>query len=397
MKYQDLFVKPKPVMAMIHLKGDSCESVQERARREIDIYLNCGVDAVLVENYFGSAGDVGWTLKYLQEHLPGATYGVNVLGDYRRAFELAGEYGAKYIQIDSVCGHLRPKEDERYAEELASLRGQCDVVLLGGVRFKYQPVRSGREQDEDVALGMKRCDAIVVTGEGTGMATPVGKVKDFRTVAGDFPLIIGAGVTPNRLREGIGLCDGFIVGSWFKEGHKDYGEVSEAYVREFMKERQRLLGEMCLRREDICAFSGDFAFLSMKASAPIEMEGITYSNLTAAWLAQGVPAEYRHEFAGKNAHQARRLFKQLPRVEDWSTISEAALKRACRAKFNRNPVLMEKLLATGSRRIIYDTTGSHDNDLGRCTCEVCRNQEAKNLYGKILMDIRSDGLIEKGQ
>ena len=242
MKYRDLFENPKPVMAMVHLKGDSRESVQERAMREIDIYLRCGVDAVLVENYFGSAGDVIWTLKYLNEHLPDTIYGVNVLGDHRWAFEMAGEYGAKFIQIDSVCGHLRPKEDERYAEELALLRDQCDAVLLGGVRFKYQPVRSGRKQDEDVALGMKRCDGIVVTGEGTGMATPVGKVKDFRTVAGDFPLIIGAGVTPERLREGIDLCDGFIVGSWFKEGHRDYGEVCEAYVREFMEERKRLLG-----------------------------------------------------------------------------------------------------------------------------------------------------------
>lgn len=239
MKYRDLFERPKPVMAMIHLKGDSGDSVQERARREIDIYLNAGVDAVLVENYFGSAGDVGQTLKYLQTNLPDVIYGVNVLGDHRCAFELAGEYGAKFIQIDSVCGHLRPKEDARYAKELASLREQCDAVLLGGVRFKYQPNRSGRGQDEDVTLGMQRCDGIVVTGEGTGMATPVGKVKDFRNVAGDFPLIIGAGVTPERLRESIDLCDGFIVGSWFKEGHRDYGEVCEDYVRRFMEERKR--------------------------------------------------------------------------------------------------------------------------------------------------------------
>ena len=38
-------------------------------------------------------------------------------------------------------------------------------------------------------------------------------------------------------------CDGFIVGSWFKENHSAEGEVCEAYVREFMKERQRLLSE----------------------------------------------------------------------------------------------------------------------------------------------------------
>ena len=241
MKYRDLFIKPKPVMAMVHLKGDSCDSVQERARREIDIYLNCGVDAVLVENYFGSADDVGWTLKYLQEHLPDVIYGVNVLGDYRRAFDMAGEYGAKFIQIDSVCGHLPPLMDELYDKELIALRRDSSAVLLGGVRFKYQKVRSGRSVTEDVRLGMERCDAIVVTGEGTGMVTPIDKVKEFRSVVGDFPLIIGAGVTPERLRGGIDLCDGFIIGSWFKEGHQDYGEVREAYVHEFMEERDRLL------------------------------------------------------------------------------------------------------------------------------------------------------------
>lgn len=240
MRFWDLFKKPKPVIAMVHLKGDSFDSIQERARKEIDIYLNCGVDAVLVENYFGSAGDVGWTLKYLQEHLPDAIYGVNVLGDYCRASEMAGEYGAKFIQIDSVCGHLRPKEDERYAEELASLREQSDAVLLGGVRFKYQPIRSGRGDAEDVRLGMERCDAIVVTGEGTGMVTPIDKVREFRSIAGDFPLIVGAGVSLDNLRQSIRHCDGYIVGSWFKEGHDAYGEVCEAYVREFMEERNRL-------------------------------------------------------------------------------------------------------------------------------------------------------------
>ena len=240
MRYWDLFGRSKPVMAMVHLMGDSSDSVQERARREIEIYLNCGVEAVLIENYFGSTGDVMRTLNYMQKHLPDAIYGVNVLGDYRRAFEVAGEYGAKFIQIDSVCGHLRLNEDERYAEQLASLREQCDAVLLGGVRFKYQPVRSGRSVAEDVLLGKERCDGIVVTGQGTGMETPVDKVKEFRTVAGDFPLIIGAGVTPERLREGFGLCDGFIVGSWFKQGHQDYGEVSEEYVREFMKVHRSL-------------------------------------------------------------------------------------------------------------------------------------------------------------
>jgi hypothetical protein len=36
--------------------------------------------------------------------------------------DILRQYGAKFIQIDSVCGHLRPKEDEVYAKRLGQLR-----------------------------------------------------------------------------------------------------------------------------------------------------------------------------------------------------------------------------------------------------------------------------------
>ena len=225
MRFEELFVNAKPVIAMVHLNGDSAESVLERAKQEIDIYLRNGVDAVLAENYFGSVEDVERTLDYLHEHLPDAIYGVNVLGNYGHAFELAERYGAKFIQIDSVCGHLPPLMDDYYDEELIALRRNSDAVLLGGVRFKYQRVRSGRSVAEDVRLGMERCDAIVVTGEGTRLATPLEKVKAFRSIVGDYPLIVGAGVTLNSLYEDMKYCDGFIVGSWFKENHEAEGEV----------------------------------------------------------------------------------------------------------------------------------------------------------------------------
>lgn len=143
-----------------------------------------------------------------------------------------------------MCGHLKPDKDESYVAEIEALRRGSQAVLLGGVRFKYQPVRSGRSVAEDVLLGKERCDGIVVTGEGTGLATPIDKVMEFRSVAGDFPLIIGAGVTLKSLRTDLPHCDGFIVGSWFKENHSAEGEVSEAYVREFMKEYRRIREEL---------------------------------------------------------------------------------------------------------------------------------------------------------
>lgn len=234
MKFQELFGNSKPVIAMLHLKADHRMNMLERAQAETRRYLENGVEALLVENYFGSAADCEAVLAWLQKEYPQVIYGVNILGDYKKAFDLAEKYNARMIQIDSVCGHLKPGSDELYAEKLNALRKNSEAVLLGGVRFKYQPVRSGRTQQEDLQLGMQRCDAIVVTGDGTGMATPMEKVQQFRAAIGDFPLIMGAGMTKDTVEETFRWCDGAIVGSYFKENHRDVGDVNSEYVKEFM-------------------------------------------------------------------------------------------------------------------------------------------------------------------
>ena len=229
MKYEALFKGRKPLIGMIHTGCMQGEDMLETAKREIEIYLKNGMYP-LIENYFGTSADCEKVLAWLQEYHPKAVYGVNILGDAEEAFLLARTYGARFIQIDSVCGHLEPDRDEEYAEELKILRKKCDVVLLGGVRFKYQPIRSGRSLKEELLLGMERCDAIVCTGEGTGIPTPIGKVQEFKSVLNEFPVIVGAGVTIDTVEETFRLADGAIVGSWVKDNHDAYNPVNEQYV-----------------------------------------------------------------------------------------------------------------------------------------------------------------------
>ncbi|MBQ3137211.1 MAG: membrane biogenesis protein [Clostridia bacterium] len=225
----------KPIIAMLHLRGSSDEDMLSRMIKETEIYYRNGVDAVLVENYFGSIGNCEQALKYLNENMPDKLYGVNILGDYKKAFELAEKYNADFVQIDSVCGHLDPMRDSVYAKELISLMKNRKYQVLGGLRFKYQPVRSCRTLEEDAALAEMRCDAVVTTGEGTGMDCPTGKLSEFRRVLGEFPLIAGAGVTADNVCEKLQFADGVIIGSWLKEWHRDYGDVCEEYVKAFME------------------------------------------------------------------------------------------------------------------------------------------------------------------
>ena len=49
-KFLDLFRNKKPILGMIHLKGDTDEDIYERMKKEVQIYLDNGVDCIILEN-----------------------------------------------------------------------------------------------------------------------------------------------------------------------------------------------------------------------------------------------------------------------------------------------------------------------------------------------------------
>ncbi len=225
----------KPVLAMVHLMGESAHDRLHRALREIQVFTDGGVDGVIVENYFGDADDVEHVFEHLTKRDARMAYGVNVLDDDARTFEIARRYGASFIQLDSVAGHLAPADDAAFAAWLSEQRASVPALVLGGVRFKYQPVLSGNTLETDLRLATERCDAIVVTGDATGMETDPAKIAKFREILGpDFPLITGAGVTVSNCVEQLAETDGVIIGSYLKDTFAAEGEVSADHVEALM-------------------------------------------------------------------------------------------------------------------------------------------------------------------
>ncbi len=221
-------------MAMLHLKGDTRDDILARAVREADIYAAGGVDAMIVEDYYGDSTDVERVLAVLARERPHYIIGVNVLDDFAKSYALAAQYGAKFMQVDSICGHLAPDDEPAYFAMIDGYRRGGSVAVIGGVRFKYQPYLSGRSLDADLTISRAHCDAIAVTGAGTGVDTDMQKIHEFRTILGDFPLVIGAGMTVAQVADKLAVADAAIVGSTFKDTRKDAGEVSAAHVQEFM-------------------------------------------------------------------------------------------------------------------------------------------------------------------
>lgn len=233
-KFNNLFKVDKPLLAMLHLKGDSDDDVLERAKREIDIFYNSGVDAVIVENYFGNYYQMRLVLDYLNKNFSDRLYGINSLNFDVLGIDLANEFNADFVQFDSVVGHVKPRDEASMEAFLNQYRPKTKALLFGGVRFKYQPVKSEKTVEEDLVIAKDRCDAVVVTGNATGEETDMDKIKRFRSGLGDFPLIIGAGITTENAREQMKYGDGAIVGSYLKEGFVDTGEVNESQVVELV-------------------------------------------------------------------------------------------------------------------------------------------------------------------
>ena len=234
-KLEEVFKRSKPVIGMLHLRGGSPSEVVNIARSETEIMYGSGVAAVLVENYFGDRTDVENALKMLQKEFSGCVYGVNILGSFTKSYDLALAYGAKFMQVDSICGHLDPEEEPAFEEMIAENRKKGDLFVLGGVRFKYQPVLSRRPLPVDLKHGRLLCDAIVVTGDATGMDTGMEKILRFRQLLGDFPLIVGAGMTAETCAEQLSVADGGIVGTYFKENGVTRRAVDPLRVACFMK------------------------------------------------------------------------------------------------------------------------------------------------------------------
>lgn len=239
-KFLKIFKNKKPIFAMLHLKGDTDSEVFQRAKEEIAIYIESGVDAVIVENYYGNYYQMERVLEYLQNLKADIIYGVNCLNNDTMGFDLADRFGASFVQFDSVAGHLKKRDDYTYEAFINKFRKNSKAFVLGGVRFKYQPYLSERSLEEDLTIAMKRCDAIVVTQDATGQETSMDKINEFKNIIKDFPLVIGAGITPENCVEQLSVADAAIVGSYFKDTYKDTGDVSKEHVEVLLKEVKKI-------------------------------------------------------------------------------------------------------------------------------------------------------------
>jgi len=214
-KLEELFWVKKPIIGMIHLAGRDEEEIRKRALEELTIYQEEGVNGAIIEDYIGTLYDIHKVLKESENKFE-IIRGVNTLQNSYASFSMANHWDARFVQFDSV--QTIDSDQTRGLDPIVydDLRKQFpDIIVLGGVGFKYVKP-TGKSLEEDLKEAMERCDAIVTSGSGTGIETPIEKLEKYKAFLGDFPLVVGAGVNLDNVKKQLRIADGAIIGSCFK-------------------------------------------------------------------------------------------------------------------------------------------------------------------------------------
>ena len=227
----------------------SMDRVVAAAVADARALVDGGMDALLLENYgdapftpgrVEAATVAGLTLvaREVRAALPHTPLGVNVLkSDARAALAIACAVGARFIRVNVHAGAVIADQGLVQSDAYATLRDRrllgVDVAIFADVGGKHArplvPVDLEQHARDLTHRGL--ADGLVVSGQATGAATPVGDLKRVRSAVPDVPLLVGSGVTPETAAELLSVADALIVGTALKRDGDVAAPVDPERVR----------------------------------------------------------------------------------------------------------------------------------------------------------------------
>lgn len=256
---QEIFGVKKPIIAMLHLlplPGDPAydaegglEKVIRRAEHDLLALQNGGVDGILISNEFSlpyqksvSTSVVASMARIIGELKPKFTvpYGVDVLWDPYKVFDLAAAVDAKFVRevFTGVYASDLGLWDFNYGE---IVRHRKAVGAMGvKAMFNIVPEAASYLASRDVVSIAKstvfNCqpDGICVSGLTAGASTDSQVLRSVKDAIPSTVVFANTGVRLENVEEQLAIADGAVIGTTFKREGKFFNEVDEARVRVFM-------------------------------------------------------------------------------------------------------------------------------------------------------------------
>lgn len=257
---KDLFDVDKPIIGMIHLLpmpgtpgyDHDVDMIIEKALEDAEKLEEGGVNGLIVENM--------WDIPYfVGSDIPPETIaiqsvaarevvkkvdipvGANVIHNAGRGdLAVALASGAKFMRVCLFTGAQvwdTGELDHGVAAELTRLRKFLDaedVHIFADIDKKHAKMFPGINiKTHAIWSEYYLADAMIVTGEMTGLPAKIDDVKAVREVT-SRPILIGSGMNKDNISDFLKYADGAIVGTSLKEDGVTENPVDLNRVKEFM-------------------------------------------------------------------------------------------------------------------------------------------------------------------
>ncbi len=233
----------KALIGVVHLRplpgsprwqGDF-EAVLQAAVADARAYERGGAQAVFLENF----GDVPFTKGGVGPETVAAMaaagravraavklpMGFNVLrNDPIAALALCAVCGGSFVRVNVHTGVMLTDQGmiEGNAFETVRYRRQIcpEALIFADVHVKHAVPLGSWTISRSARDAMERglADALIISGQGTGVAAELEDLKRVRAACPRARLLLGSGVTVENVRDYLALADGFIVGTSLKTG-----------------------------------------------------------------------------------------------------------------------------------------------------------------------------------
>ena len=236
----------------------SSAAIIKQVVKEAKLYAKAGVDALMIENMHDTPylkNKVGPEIVAMMtviaheiKKVVALPLGIQILAAANQsALAVAKAASLDFIRAEGfVFGHVA---DEGYidanAGELLRYRkliGATDIAIFTDLKKKHSA--HAVTADVDIvetakAAAFFRSDGLIITGTATGHAADLEEIKAVAKST-NLPVFVGSGVNLDNIADYLKICDGLIIGSYFKE--KSYWEnpISPTKVKAFMKKVRQL-------------------------------------------------------------------------------------------------------------------------------------------------------------
>lgn len=199
------------VLPVIHVLDEA------RTLENIRVAIDEGAHGCFLINHDFPVSQFLPIVRTMRHAFPGFWLGVNFLGrNAQDAFTELYRLKEGGFQIDGLwtdnarINEVGPDQDE--AEAIANVHqsSDWDGIYFGGTAFKYQRDVLPEHYSAAAKAASTFMDVITTTGPGTGEAADPAKINAFRDGAGDHPIAVASGITPENAMT-FSAADCFIV------------------------------------------------------------------------------------------------------------------------------------------------------------------------------------------